>query len=307
LAEKLEGRLRCSECGGTRLLRDDESGEVVCRSCGFVVSSTILNRGSEWRAFDFEERDKLARVGAPATWTINDMGLSTTIGWQDVDASGKRLGPDERARLSRLRKWQRRSKMSDSYQRNLSEALSEIGKVSYSLSLPRNVVETSSVIYRRAVKSQLVRGRTIKNIAVACVYMACRQCCVLRSLGEVAEAGDISRKEAARNYRLLVNALDAPMPQVDPQSYISKIVNKLRLRGETERLAKIIFNAASELKLTLGRGPQGIAAACVYISCKIMGEDRTQSQIAMTAQITEVTVRNRYKELTRQLTFNIPL
>jgi transcription initiation factor TFIIB len=111
-----------------------------------VVSSALLATGPEWRAFDQEQRDKLPRVGAPVTWTIHDKGLSTTIGWQDRDASGRKLSPEERARLYRLRKWHRRSKVSDSTQRNLAHALSEMSKISYKLNLPRNVIETSSMI-----------------------------------------------------------------------------------------------------------------------------------------------------------------
>jgi transcription initiation factor TFIIB len=307
LVAKLDNRLICTECGGTKLIRDYETGELVCRSCGFVISSYLLDQGPEWRAFDHEQREKLPRVGAPSTWTIHDKGLSTTIGWQDLDAMGRKLKPDERAKLYRLRKWQRRSKVSDSIQRNLAQALGEIGKISYSLSLPKNVVETSSMIYRKAVQRRLVRGRTIQSVAVASVYMACRQCGVLRSLDDVAEAANISRKEAARNYRFLLKETGSSVPQANPQSYISKIVNKLKLKGETERLALIILGKASGMKLTCGRGPTGMAAACVYISCQLTGERRTQGDIAKEAQVTEVTIRNRYKELAELLMFNISL
>ena len=236
MTAKLRSKVACTECGGANLLRDYETGELVCQTCGFVVSSLLIDQGPEWRAFDQEQRDKLPRVGAPVTWTIHDKGLSTTIGWQDRDASGRRLSPEERARLYRLRKWHRRSKVSDSTQRNLAHALSEMSKISYKLNLPRNVIETSSMIYRRAIQKQLIRGRTIQSVAVASIYMACRQCGVIRTLEDVADAANITKKEAARNYRFLLRELKPTVPQVDPQGYISKIVNKLALTGETERL-----------------------------------------------------------------------
>ncbi len=297
----------CTECGGTNLLRDYETGELVCERCGFVLSSTILDQGPEWRAFDQEQRDKLPRVGAPVTWTIHDKGLSTTIGWQDRDASGRKLSPEERARLYRLRKWHRRSKVSDSTQRNLAHALSEMSKIAYKLNLPRNVIETSSMIYRRAIHKQLIRGRTIQSVAVASIYMACRQCNVIRTLEDVSKAANITKKEAARNYRFLLRELKSDVPQVNPHGYISKIVNKLSLTGETERLSMKILDIASELRLTSGRGPSGIAAACIYISSQIIDDRRTQGEIAREAQVTEVTIRNRYKELTQLLDFMIPV
>ena len=307
MTAKLRSKMACTECGGADLLRDYETGELVCQRCGFVISSMLIDQGPEWRAFDQEQRDKLPRVGAPVTWTIHDKGLSTTIGWQDRDASGRRLSPEERARLYRLRKWHRRSKVSDSTQRNLAHALSEMSKISYKLNLPKNVVETSSMIYRRAIQKQLIRGRTIQSVAVASIYMACRQCGIIRTLEDVADSANITKKEAARNYRFLLRELRPTVPQVDPQGYISKIVNKLALTGETERLAMMILSQASELKLTSGRGPSGIAAACIYISSQLTDERRTQGEIAKEAQVTEVTIRNRYKELAQRLEFKVQL
>jgi transcription initiation factor TFIIB len=163
------------------------------------------------------------------------------------------------------------------------------------------------MIYRKALKASLTRGRTITGIVVACIYMACRQCGVLRSLDEVAGSSNISKRDAARNYRFLLRELGSNVPMVDMQSYISKIVNKLRLSGETERIAKMILHQASLMKLTSGRGPAGIAAACVYISTKITGDFRTQADIAKQAQVTEVTIRNRYKELVKFLELEVKI
>jgi len=137
--------------------------------------------------------------------------------------------------------------------------------------------------------------------------MACRQCGIIRTLEDVAGAANITKKEAARNYRFLLRELKPSVPQVNPQGYISKIVNKLALTGETERLAMAILNQASEMKLTSGRGPSGIAAACIYISSQITDERRTQGEIAREAQVTEVTIRNRYKELAQKMDFDVNL
>ncbi len=307
LSIKLKKQIICTECGNSNLQRDYETSEFVCHACGIVVSSTELSTEPEWRAFDQQQRDKLPRVGAPVNWAIHDKGLSTNIGWQDRDYSGRKLSPEQRARLYRLRKWNRRSKVSDSAQKNLAHALNEMSKISNKLNLPRNVIETSSMIYRRAIQKKLIRGRTIQSVVVATIYMACRQCGVIRTLEDVAGAANITKKEAARNYRFLFRELKPSVPQVNPKSYISKIVNKLELSGETERLAMAILNQVSEMKLTSGRGPAGIAAACIYISSQLTNERRTQGEISKEAQVTEVTIRNRYKELVQRLDFNVSL
>jgi transcription initiation factor TFIIB len=289
-SEKVTG---CPECGNEDLIRDFEAGELVCERCGFVLSSTLFNHGPEWRAFDEEQREKRTRVGAPLTWTIHDKGLSTIIDWHDRDVYGRKLKPDQKARVYRLRKWHRRSKVSGATERNLAFALSELTKVAYKLNLPKNVLETSSVIYRRVVRKRLIRGRSIQGVAAASIYMACRQCNVIRTLEEVANAAHISKKEGGRNYRFLLRKLQTRVPPVDPTSYVS--------------IAMKILNQAVELRLTSGRGPAGIAAAATYIASLLTDERRTQGEIAKGAHVTEVTIRNRYKELTQKLNIDVDM
>lgn len=298
-------KLVCEECNNTGLVQDLESGELVCQVCGYVISTTMIDQSPEWRAFNFTERDKLPRVGAPTKLSIHDMGLSTRIGWQDKDHTGRKLSPDERARLYRLRKWDQRSKISDSAERNLAIALNSIVTVCTMLNLPGNIVETSSLNYRNALKRGLIRGRAIEGIAAASIYLACRQCEIVRSLDDIALASNIPKKEAARNYRFIRNMLNPDVPLSKPSSYISKLVSELDLTGETELLALEVLNRASEIRMTVGRAPSSMAAACVYISTLVTGEGITQGEIAKVAQVTEVTIRNRYKELVNNLSFTV--
>jgi len=297
----------CPECGSARLMRDYEYAEIVCMNCGFVVAAKLTDRGPEWRAFDDEQRAKRTRVGAPLTYTIHDKGLSTMIDWHDRDVYGKRLSPGQKAQIYRLRKWQRRIRVSDATERNLAFALSEISKIANNLSLPKNIVETASVIYRKAVKERLIRGRSIQGVTAAAIYVACRQCGLARTLEEVAQASNIHKKEVGRSYRFLVKELDYFIPPLKPSQYIAKFSNQLTIQGKVEEIAHKILGAAKELKLTSGRGPTGIAAAASYIASVLTGERKTQREIAEIAQVTEVTIRNRYKELVDRLLFVISL
>jgi transcription initiation factor TFIIB len=288
-------------------MRDYECAEIVCMDCGFVVAAKLADRGPEWRAFDDEQRAKRARVGAPLTFTIHDKGLSTMIDWHDRDIYGKRLSPGQKAQIYRLRKWQRRIRVSDATERNLAFALSEISKIANSLSLPKNILETASVIYRKAVKERLIRGRSIQGVTAAAIYVACRQCGLARTLDEIAQASNINKKEVGRSYRFLVKELDYFIPPLKPSQYVTKFSNQLTMQGKVEEIAHKILAAAKELKLTSGRGPTGIAAAASYIASVLTGERKTQREIAEIAQVTEVTIRNRYKELVERLQFVISL
>lgn len=297
----------CPECGSDRLVRDYEVGEIVCMNCGVVVATKLADRGPEWRAFDDEQRSKRTRVGAPMTYTIHDKGLSTMIDWHDRDIYGKRLSPGQKAQVYRLRKWQRRIRVSDATERNIAFALSEISKISNALSLPKNIVETASVIYRKAVKERLIRGRSIQGVTAASIYVACRKCGLPRTLEEIAQASNLNKKEVGRSYRFLIKELNYFIPPLKPSQCITKFSNQLTMPGKVEEIAHKILSTAKDLKLTSGRGPTGIAAAASYIASVLTGERKTQREIAEIAQVTEVTIRNRYKELVERLAFEIKL
>ncbi len=297
----------CPECGSTRLMRDYECAEIVCMNCGFVLAAKITDRGPEWRAFDDEQRTKRTRVGAPLTYTIHDKGLSTMIDWHDRDIYGKSLSPGQKAQVYRLRKWQRRIRVSDATERNLAFALSEITKIANNLNLPKSILETASVIYRKAVKERLIRGRSIQGVTAAAIYLACRQCGLARTLEEIAQSSSVPKKEVGRSYRFLIKELNYSIPPLKPSQYITKFSNQLTMQGKVEEIAHKILSAAKELKLTSGRGPTGIAAAASYIASVLTGERKTQREIAEIAQVTEVTIRNRYKELVERLSFQMSL
>ena len=298
---------KCPECGSNRLMRDYECAEIVCMNCGVVVAAKLADQGPEWRAFDDEQRAKRARAGAPATFTIHDKGLSTMIDWHDRDVYGKRIAPGQKAQIYRLRKWQRRIRVSDATERNLAFALSEISKIANNLNLPKNILETASVIYRKAVKERLIRGRSIQGVTAAAIYVACRQCGVARTLDEIAQASTVNKKEVGRSYRFLIKELNYFIPPLKPSQYVTKFSNQLTMQGKVEEIAHKILGTAKELKLTSGRGPTGIAAAASYIASVLTGERKTQREIAEIAQVTEVTIRNRYKELVERLEFVIYL
>jgi transcription initiation factor TFIIB len=219
-------------------MHDSEAAEIVCMDCGVVVQQKLTDRGPEWRAFDDEQRSKRTRVGAPLTYTIHDKGLSTTIDWHDRDIYGKSLSPGQKAQVYRLRKWQRRIRVSDATERNLAFALSEITKISNNLNLPKNILETASVIYRKAVKERLIRGRSIQGVTSAALYLACRQCGLPRTLDEIAQASNVNKKEVGRSYRFLIRELNYSIPPLRPSQYITKFSNQLTMQGKVEEIAQ---------------------------------------------------------------------
>ncbi len=288
--------LTCPECDGSVAV-DTEHGETVCEECGLVVEEDEIDRGPEWRAFDSAEKDEKSRVGAPTTNMMHDKGLSTNIGWQDKDAYGKSLSSNQRQKMQRLRTWNERFRTRDSKERNLKQALGEIDRMASALGLPKAVRETASVIYRRALDEDLLPGRSIEGVATAALYAAARQLNNPRSLDEFAAVSRVEKMEMTRTYRYIVRQLGLEVKPADPEQYVPRFVSRLDLNEEVEREARALLRAAKDAAVTSGKSPVGLAAAAVYAAALLTNQKVTQSQVGEVADISEVTIRNRYKEL----------
>ena len=294
--ESVDEELRCPECSG-QLASDTEHGETVCVDCGLVVEEDEIDRGPEWRAFDSSEKDEKSRVGAPTTNMMHDKGLSTNIGWQDKDAYGKSLSSRQREKMQRLRTWNERFRTRDSKERNLKQALGEIDRMASALGLPDNVRETASVIYRRALSENLLPGRSIEGVATAALYAAARQAGNPRSLDEISAVSRVDKMELTRTYRYVIRELKLEIQPADPGSYVPRFVSRLGLSEETQRVARELLDSAKRAGITSGKSPVGLAASAVYAAALLSNEKVTQSQVSEVADISEVTIRNRYKEL----------
>jgi transcription initiation factor TFIIB len=297
---------KCPECNSTNLISDPDTGEVICGNCGLVIQESIMDKGPEWRAFTQEEKESRSRVGIPTSFSVHDKGLSTAIDKIDRDALGRKIPLNARLQMWRLRKWQIRSRVHSSIDRNLAQAMTEIDRLSDKLAIPSAVKERAAVMYRKALDQGLVRGRSIAAIAAASLYAACRITGTPRNLKEISEASLVGRKDVARCYRLLLRELNLTMPIADPVIYISKISERAGIPGHVQTLALKILNEAKRNRVSAGKDPVGLAAAALYIASYLSGEKKTQKEIADAAGVTEVTVRNRYKTLKRQLHLEIP-
>jgi transcription initiation factor TFIIB len=242
----------------------------------------------------------------PTSYSVHDKGLSTAIGQIDRDAFGRRLPLSTRLLMWRLKKWQIRSRAHSSVDRNLAQAMAELDRLSDKVYIPGPIKEKAAVIYRKALDKRLVRGRSIAAITAAAAYAACRGSGTPRALHEIAEASLVDKRDVARCYRLLLHELDMHMPIADPLTYVSKIAERTGISGKTQGIAIRILREARKKRAAAGKDPMGLAAAALYIACLQNNEKKTQKVIAEAAGVTEVTVRNRYKTLKRQLKLELP-
>jgi len=292
--------VRCPECGSTELILDSEMGEYVCSRCGLVIEEDIQSQEAEWRAFTPQERDSRARAGTPTDYSHYDKGLSTVIR-VEKDAAGRPLSPKVKQQMWRLRRWQTRSKVHASQSRNLMLAMSELQRLSEVLHMPSSVHDMAAIIYRKALNEGLVRGRSIGGMVAGSLYASVRFTKVPRTLKEIAEASQRTQKEIARSYSVIVRNLDMRMPVDDPTYYVTKVAEKAKVSSDVEGLAINLMNEAKRRYATTGKDPSGLAAAILYLSARMLKEKATQAQLAKAANVTEVTVRNRKRDLMKSL------
>jgi len=276
-------------------------GELMHEPTGLILEDDQLDRGPEWRAFTQSERDSKSRVGAPTTQAMHDKGLTTSIDWKNKDADGRSLSSKKRSKMHRLRKWHERIRTKDAGERNLQFALSEIDRMASALGIPRPVREVASVMYRQALNDDLIRGRSIEGVSTAVLYAACRQEEIPRSLKEVTEVSRVENKEIARTYRYIAQELGLEMRPVDPKQYVPRFCSRLDVSEEVQVKAGEIIDVSADQGLLSGKSPIGFAAAAIYSASLLCNEKKTQAEVSAVANVTEVTIRNRYQEQLRAM------
>jgi len=309
----LEEQISCPECESS-LIDDTHSGERVCSACGMVVLEQMADYGPEAKSSNLEEKMKLARATGNTTYSQHDLGIATEIAIGSKDFSGKTINSEVANQMHNLRKWQQRVRVSNPRERRLANVLARIGETCQNLSLSKNVLETSSMIYRNLDGKIEVKGKSVVSISAATIYMACKQCNVVRSLEEICRGicspTEVKSKTklAAKYYRTMVMELGSSnVPTVTMDKYISKIANLTKTDVRVERLALEIAEKTKDHNLADGKAPNGIAAAYLYVGSILLGQNVLQRDVSTVAGVTEVTIRNRCKDILSSFQINVTL
>lgn len=297
---------KCSDCNCKIFETLNKTGEEVCSDCGLVYSNVSIDEGPDWNNYqDNSAAENGDRAGMPSTNLLHDKGLTTDIGWKNSDYSGANLGSENSKLFRRLRRQHQRTRVSSSTERNLAVALGELQRLAAQMALPKDVREESAFIYRKAVEKKLVRGRSIEGVVAASLYAACRMRKIPRTLDEVGKFSRTGRKEIGRTFRAIAKELQISVQPSSPADYIPRFCSILNLPQEVNAQSLFLLSEAEKADLTAGRGPTGIAAASVYLASKMKGYEKTQREISDAAGVTEVTIRNRYKEMVNALNITL--
>ncbi|MGH9984053.1 MAG: transcription initiation factor IIB [Nitrososphaeraceae archaeon] len=296
----------------TRTITDHESGEIICSTCGMVISDKIQSNGPEWRNFEqggtiigssAESNAPRQRPGSTFSLARHDKGLFTVIGERDKDVYGRHLDPLVRHSMHKIRMYDVRTQLA-CRDRNRIRAFSELDKLKDKIGLSDSIVEKTAYIYRKAEKRGIIRGRTIHSILAASLYIACREMVAPKTLKEIAKAGDIRLKTLSKDYRMLLTELDLKVPNNNLMHYVFKVGNALPTSEKTKRQAielVELINKKDRHTYTSGKDPMGLAATALFVASANNGENITQRELATAAGLNTVTIRCRLKEISKYL------
>ncbi|MCZ6582392.1 MAG: transcription initiation factor TFIIIB [Thaumarchaeota archaeon] len=288
-----DNNVKCDEdsCNSQPTITDTERGEMFCGGCGLVLTEKIEDENPEHTSYTREEYLTQTRTGPATSLTMHDRGLSTVIG-QNKDSSGHALSGKAKAAFYRLRTWDQRTK-SRSKNRNLSQAFTLLNGIKTKLGIPEMVVENTAYLYRKAASMNLARGRSIAPLISAALYAACRETNTPRTLDDISDAGNVSRKSLSRTYRTLVRRLDLNLNQYDTAGFVTRIANILEVKEKTKRDALDILQKSQEKEISAGKNPVAQATASLYLASLLNGETLSQTAFSKASGVSSVTIRNR--------------
>lgn len=316
------------------VIEDPETREGICTRCGTVVYEM---EEAPCAAPSVEgmcgKMNKIKRhvegwVGTHTT-RINPV---TKMGQLDANGQPCRK-PSYYSRL-RILNTQAYPRKQQYTQKCLLKGQYAIRRIAEKLHLSDQIIERAIQIYSRAVKAQLVRGRSIAGIVAAIIYMACKDCGTPRSAIEIKSfmEKESDKKRFFKDYQLVLSLRegsssgngDSAMQLMNVKAEIARVSSKISEWGSLHyvdaekddvlnhaslRLACDMYDKIKEKKpLTFdGKHPTCLAVALLYVAgmrIAAAGTNLTplrQSAISYASGVSMVSLRNRYKGILKDL------
>jgi len=182
---------------------------------------------------------------------------------------------------------------------NSQQIIQEFQILKNGLGLSDGIIDEAKLVTRNASEKGLVRGRTHTTLVAAAVYIACRKTEAPRPLHDIAAIANVKRRILAKYCRILINKLYLKLPTIDPSKYIVKLAHTINANEKAKRLATMMVKEIINKEISAGKNPMVIAACILYVCCRRTGYRISQASIAKAAGMTDVTLRNRFRELKR--------
>lgn len=272
------------------IIYDYDKGEKLCKTCGIIIQDKIYDAELDTDFYKFKSDTNTA---LPHSIMLNDKGMSTTIADYNNTGTKRFSNRREHNKIEFLNKIVSCSNK----KRNLKIVIDLLNRIKDKLSLPSLCIEEASTYYKKALEMGLIKGRSIKEIIVACIYMVCKKINIPRTLSEISNIVNANEIFAARCYRLLMREMKISHVQFNPIIFIRKIANEAQISERTAREAMDTLMAIQNDNAFSGKNSLSIAAAVLYLTCRKHKQKISQARIAAAANINIMTLRKRLSEV----------
>jgi transcription initiation factor TFIIIB Brf1 subunit/transcription initiation factor TFIIB len=182
---------------------------------------------------------------------------------------------------------------------HLEKASSNIETVASELGCSSRIVDLAETLYPQILDGRNKQIQKIEPAALAVLYLAAKIQEEPIDPEEIASINSVSTSKdiILRRARDFTNLLSLDLkPFFDANPYINRFCEDLNLGEEIKERSFEIINYCSKKGLTSGKEPSAMAAGAIYLAGIELDENITQEEIGDVANISTVTIRNRYQE-----------
>jgi len=271
--------------GCREVVFDEFRGEFICAETGEVLEERLVDTGKEWRSFSTASNRE--RAETPNTLKVHDMGFHTEI--DGTSWIGRRL-----SELNSM------SRVISSDEKKLSRALKLSNEVINKLPTPSaaRLKEEVGLILRKLVKSGTIGRKKMGAYVAAAVICAAENLNIPVNTRDIVDwCGTTLSDVWDALMRIRRDLGIVKSRSYDPRTLVLSYAHKAGLPNQVTTLAMKIVEAGKTSGTLLSKGPQGVAVASLYVASILLNIRKTQSMISKETEVSEVTVRNRYKDI----------
>lgn len=298
--------LTCPECKifPPDLIERFSEGDIVCGSCGLVLSDRVVDTRSEWRTFsnDDQNGDDPSRVGDAGNPLLDTEDLSTMISY----------APENTRAGRELNRAQSKS-LVDKKDNALAAAYAKISQMCDGYQLPKIVQDGAKEVYKLVYDERPLRGKSQESIMAAAIFIGCRKAKVARSFKEIWALTNVPKKEIGKVFKIMnrvIQEKNAANPnaysliedseqttQTSAEDLIRRFCSHLGLNTQVTNAAEYIARRCKEVGVLQGRSPMTIAATVIYMAGLVFSTDLPPSKIADKTGVSDGTIKTSYKVL----------
>jgi len=159
------------------------------------------------------------------------------------------------------------------------------------------VLDKTNQIFLRASKSKIYRGRSLKILFYAALFIACRSFRMTIKLEDVSKSEGINRKKLFSAFKFLRSEFGIALPRIDLRAWVKYYSKLLKLSTKTTKLAVELASRSLGNRNLKGRNPHSLAGTAIYVACLETHTNKKQQEISEITGVSTPTLRNLSKAL----------